>query len=49
MMTLIPAALHFSIEPGTESLGGSTSEISPIKTYLSNGKFGFFKFGLPGN
>lgn len=38
MMILIPADRHFFIAQGTDYLGGSMREISPIKMYFSIGK-----------
>jgi len=41
MTTLIPADLHFLIAPGTESLGGSYNDITPIKVQSLNSKLYF--------
>jgi len=40
-MTLIPALLHSRIAAGTLVLGGSRSEINPVKMKFSIGKLNF--------
>lgn len=41
IMTLIPADLHLLTAQGTDSLGGSISEISPTKVNSFKGKLNF--------